>query len=140
MRADVGARLNETPSRGLVRRLALASMGGGSMWAGVVGIAAAHKAAAITAGLSLVLGGSVAAEASGVGPAMRTAVSSAVQSEVQGPDEDLVVLQEQEDEDENRNQNQNEQVNEASEHNEGEGSGHEECYAATAHARGGMRR
>jgi hypothetical protein len=79
-RARVDARIQaDTPvARGL-RRFALGTLGGGGMWVGLVGAAAAHKASAAAVAVSLVLGGTV--EASGVGPAVRDAVHDAVVSE-----------------------------------------------------------
>jgi hypothetical protein len=69
-------------------RVALASLGGGGMWAGLVGTAAAHKAATAAVGLSVLLGGSVA-ETTGVGPAVREAVQEVVtfsDDEGEGPE------------------------------------------------------
>lgn len=123
-RVRVDARLREDERSGsLLRRLALAAVGGGSMWTGLIGIAAAHKAVAVTAGLGLVFGGSVAAEASGVGSAVRTAVTSAVQAEQGTPEADLLALEQDED------------VEATAAVDASETTGHEQCFAATEHAR-----
>lgn len=89
MQAKVAARIERAPAPqgGLRRRLALGSLGGGALWATVIGSAAAHKAVVTAVGLSLLLGGGVAAETTGVGEAVREAVSSAVGIE-NGGDED----------------------------------------------------
>ncbi len=76
----VDSHLNEaSPRGGLLRRMALAGFGGGGMWAGLIGVAAANKAAAAAVGLSVLLAGTVAAETTGVGPAVREAVQNVVQ-------------------------------------------------------------
>lgn len=56
------------------------------MWAGLVGAAAAHKAAAAAVGLSVLLSGSVAVETSGVGPAVREVVRHVTSSETESQD------------------------------------------------------
>ena len=56
---------------GLRRRLALGALGGGTLWATVLGSAAAHKATAAAVGLSLLVGGGAVAETTGVGEAVR---------------------------------------------------------------------
>jgi hypothetical protein len=59
---------------GVWRRLGWAAGGGSGMWGGMMGIAAAHKLAAVALGASVLLGGTVAVEASGVGPAVLDSV------------------------------------------------------------------
>jgi hypothetical protein len=56
---------------GLRRRLAFGAVGGGALWAGVLGTAAAHKAVVVAVGVGLLLGGGVAAETTGVGETVR---------------------------------------------------------------------
>lgn len=75
-RARVPAELRQTMSAsgGMRRRLALGTLGGGGMWATLIGTAAAHKAAAAAVGLGVLLSGGAALEATGVGEAMREAV------------------------------------------------------------------
>jgi hypothetical protein len=60
------------------------------MWAGLISAAAANKAAAAAAGVSVLLGGTVV-EASGVGPAVRESVYHAVTQSDDG-DEDIDVV------------------------------------------------
>ena len=67
----------EASRGGLRRRLALATVGGTGMWAAAIGTVAANKAAAAATGITVLLGGGVAAEASGLGPAVREAALSA---------------------------------------------------------------
>ena len=60
---DLGGR---TAAGGLRRRLALAAFGGGSMWASMVGVAAAHKVAAIGLGMAALVGAGTVAQAGGL--------------------------------------------------------------------------
>jgi hypothetical protein len=87
-RVRIDALLHELPPRGgLLRRIGLASLGGGGMWAGLISAAAANKAAAAAVGLSVLLGGTVV-ETTGVGPAVRDAVAHAV-TQSQSGDENV---------------------------------------------------
>lgn len=70
------AEADAAPSGGLRRRLALAGLGGGGIWASMSGMAAAHPVLAAAAALSVLAGGATAAEVTGVGPAVRQAVRS----------------------------------------------------------------
>ncbi len=67
----------EASRGGLRRRLALATVGGTGMWAAAIGTVAANKAAAAAIGITVLLGGGAAAEASGLGPAVRAAALDA---------------------------------------------------------------
>ncbi len=71
-RARVAARLDVTtpPVAGgwLRRRLAWSAAGGGSMWAALLGTAAANKAVTLGVGLSVLLAGAGTAEMTGIGP------------------------------------------------------------------------
>ena len=75
-RARVAAQLRPEPATGgwLKRRLAYGLAGGGSVWGTVLGTAAAHKAAAAI-GVGVLLAGGATAEMTGIGPAVRAAVS-----------------------------------------------------------------
>jgi hypothetical protein len=99
-RATVANRLiQDGPSRGgLFPRFALAGLGIGGLWASLAGAATAHKAAAAVAGVSLVLGGAVAVEASGAGESVRESFGiSRPQAEQQGqPDGAVAALEDQE--------------------------------------------
>ena len=52
---------------GLRKRLPLAAFGGGGMWASLVGVAAAHKIAAIGLGVAALVGAGTAAQTGGLG-------------------------------------------------------------------------
>ena len=67
----------EATGGGLRKRLALAAAGGTGMWGTVLGTAAANKAAAAAVAIGVLAGGGVAAEASGLGPAVRAAALDA---------------------------------------------------------------
>ena len=75
-RARVAAGLRPEPATGgwFGRRLAYGLAGGGSVWGALIGTAAAHKAVAAI-GLGVLLAGGAAAEVTGIGPAVREAVS-----------------------------------------------------------------
>jgi hypothetical protein len=77
-RALVAARLRPEAAAGgwFGRRLAYGAAGGGGLWASVVGVAAANKAATAI-GIGVLLAGGATAEISGIGPAVREAVSPA---------------------------------------------------------------
>lgn len=75
-RARVAAQLRPEPATGgwLGRRLAYGLAGGGSVWGTVLGTAAAHKAATAI-GIGVLLASGATAEMTGIGPAVREAVS-----------------------------------------------------------------
>ncbi|MDA0351879.1 MAG: hypothetical protein O3A10_06675 [Chloroflexi bacterium] len=76
VRARVAMQLEREAPRGagLRQRLAYAAVGGGGLWGTAIGVAAAHKAVVVAAGVGLLLAGGTAAEVSGIGPAVRDAV------------------------------------------------------------------
>ena len=75
-RARVPAELRQSVSAswGMRRKLALGTLGGGGIWATLIGTAAAHKAVAAAVGLGVLLSGGAALEVSGIGEAVREAV------------------------------------------------------------------
>jgi len=75
-RLRVAAQLREEPVAGgwFGQRLAYGFVGGGGLWASLAGTAAAHKAATAV-GVGVLLAGGATAEISGIGPAVREAVS-----------------------------------------------------------------
>ena len=87
-RTLVAARLRPEPAAGgwFGRRLAYGAAGGGSLWASAIGVAAANKAATAV-GIGVLLVGGATAEISGIGPAVREAVSPAHSG--QGSPDDL---------------------------------------------------
>jgi hypothetical protein len=78
-RARVAAALRQQPSgvNWFKRRAPWALLGGGGAWSAVIGAAAAHPAAAAAVGLGVLLAGGATVEVSGIGPAVREAVSPA---------------------------------------------------------------
>ena len=89
-RAHVAAKLEESAAAGGWRkRLALAAFGGGGMWASLVGVAAAHKVAAIGLGVAALVGAGTVAQTGGLDAVLdATGIHASQQGQGHGGDGD----------------------------------------------------